>query len=170
MNLTEFTYPKQVFLPTLLILLLAALVLGGCKAQPRATPTQNAAPQVKLVKATASNDHLFLTFQIKGLPQTYASDIRYVVCKPYFNTREHVPVEFFALDATDLHKEEGRVSFNITYRYHFKAPPPKTLHLDNIELTIGPCAPALDESNITPQLIPILADYRTNAVVEIKTP
>jgi len=170
MPLTEFTYPKQTFLPTLLILLLAGLVLGGCKAQPKAAPTQNATPQVKLVKATANNDHLFLTFQIKGLPQAYASDISHVVCKPYFNTREHVPVEFFALDATDLHGENDRVSFNITFRYHFKTPPPKTLHLDNIELTIGPCAPALDESNVTPQLIPILADYRTNAVVEIKSP
>ncbi|GEM_PF-2003945 len=170
MSLTKFACPKRIVLPTLLILLLAALVLAGCKAQPQAAPTQNATPQVKLVKATASNDNLFLTFQIKGLPQIYASDIRYVVCKPYFNTREHVPVDFFALDATDLHGENNRVSFNITYRYHFKAPPPKTLHLDNIELTIGPCAPALDESNTTPQLIPILADYRTNAVVEIKTP
>ncbi len=154
MLLTKSTNLKRILLPTPLFLLLAALVLAGCKAQPKATPTQNATPQVKLVKATASNDHLFLTFQIKGLPQIYASDIRHVVCKPYFNTREHVPVEFFALDATDLHRENDSVSFNITYRYHFKSPPPKTLHLDNIELTIGPCAPALDESNTTPPTHP----------------
>ena len=170
MSPTKFTYLRRTFLPTLLVLFLVGLVASGCKAQSRAVPSPNAAPRVNLVKTTATNNTLFLTFQIKGLPQIYASDIYYVVCKPYFNTREHVPVDFFALDTTDLHGENNRVSFNITFRYHFKTPPPKVLHLDNIELTIGPCAPALDESNITPQLIPILADYRTNAVVEIKSP
>ena len=143
--------------------------LGGCTLSKSFAPVTPLSLQVTLTEVRATQQTLTLVFRIVGWPQIYSrQEVLDLVCRPYLHTREHVPLTFSTVRVEGW--EEDARSFVLRYQYRFGSIPPPTLHLNAIELVIGPCAPALSESNTTPQLVPILADYHTQATIQVKGP
>ena len=121
-------------------------------------------PEIKLLAATVADNILTLEFQIQGLQVSSMREIDDIVCKPYIDTQENVPLAFFYSEANVLNATSQNIM--LTYKYRMSPPLPKRMHL-NIFLTIGPCGPDFQESNVPPSSTDLIASYKIQTVVDV---
>jgi hypothetical protein len=129
-------------------------------------PTEHP-PVVELVSAHANPDSLTFVISISGLELVKVpSDLENIVCDPYIRTDEHVQFTSF-YRASEIPDQVGEPIF-ITYEYGMDAQELQELHV-NLDLTIGPCGPDLQEMLVTPSpKIDLIANYSLSFVVPIK--
>ena len=148
-------------------LALIVIFISACARQPTSSATDTvvtSSPQANLLSASVADDVLTLEFQIHGLQAQSVSDLDNMICMPYINTRENVPLAFFYSEGHLPDKTEGDTV--LVYKYHLKQPLPQVLHL-NILLTLGPCGPDFQESNVPPYDADLVASYEMQTVVNI---
>jgi len=126
--------------------------------------TATSHPKVELLSASVINNVLILQFQVHGLQMSSAQEIDDIVCRPYIDTQENVPLSFFY---SETHiADTPAQGVKLTYKYYLDPPLPRRLHL-NILLTIGPCGPDFQESNVPPSSTNLVASYKIQTEVSI---
>ena len=156
---------KRFLTKALVGLILGAFAFSGCVGSPvfsskEAIPT--ATPQVTLLSSSVTDHILTLTFRIHGLQVKSSEALDDMVCQPYIDTRENVPLTFFYRERHILADHEVIVA----YKYRLRQPLPQELHL-NILFTIGPCGPDFQETNVTASPMHLVASYKMQTVVKI---
>lgn len=128
-------------------------------------PTEHP-PVVKLISAKANSTTLTVVVAISDLELVKnPDDFENIICDPYI--RSDKPVQL------TLNYREGEIPITvgqpivITYEYGMNPKEYKSLNVE-MGITIGPCGPHFQESNVTPYPVDIIANYNLSFIVPIK--
>lgn len=114
-------------------------------------------PVVTLNRVYANPSVLRINLTISGLELvTNADDLENVVCDPYVNPDEPISLSLSYREAQIPIRSGDPIK--ITYEYSMDASGYESLTL-NLDLTIGPCGPHFQESNVTPYPVDLIANY-----------
>ena len=142
------------------------------ESYPATVTVQNFTPagekiQLGISSAQASQDTLTLTLTMSGVDyEEKVSNYRVtgfekLVCNPYIVAKEPVSVMFQSYEVKPGDPTQ------VVYTYSLKGNATSELNL-TMDWTIGPCAPAFDESNVKAPRNPLLTNYRFEFVVPVK--
>ncbi|MEN6556318.1 MAG: hypothetical protein ABFD21_07995 [Anaerolineaceae bacterium] len=142
------------------------------ESYPASVSVQNFTPagekiQLGIRSAQASQDALTLTLTMSGVDYEEkvsnfrATGFEKLVCNPYIVAKEPVSVMFQAYEV-----KAGNPT-QVVYTYSLKGSTTSELTL-TMDWTIGPCAPAYDESNVKAQRNPLQTTYHFEFKVPVK--
>jgi hypothetical protein len=128
-------------------------------------PTEHP-PVVKLISAMANSTTLTVVVAISDLELVKnPDDFENIICDPYI--RSDKPVQL------TLSYREGEIPSKvgqpiiITYQYSMDSNEYKNLNIE-MDISIGPCGPHFQESNVTPYPVDLIANYKLSFSVPIK--
>lgn len=124
-------------------------------------------PVVELISAQADAESLTFTYSITGLELVTKQDwesAENVICEPYIRSEEGVDLTF-SYRERDIPEKIGEPII-VSYIYQMEPSEHQKLHLE-MDITLGPCGPFFDESNVSPPLIDLIANYRLSFVVPV---
>ncbi|MFZ3069620.1 MAG: hypothetical protein WA110_00640 [Anaerolineaceae bacterium] len=108
--------------------------------------------ELGIMDATASQDTLTLSLTMSGVDYDDVDGFEAMVCDPYLSIDEHVPARFRSREVVKGNPTQ------VIYTYTLIGNSYPNLNI-NMDWTIGPCDPAFDESNVTPEQNPLLTNY-----------
>ncbi len=127
-------------------------------------PTEHP-PVVELISAQANSTTLTFVIKVSGLELVKNSDdFVNIICDPYIRTEEPVQLTF-SYRESKIPSQVGD-PIVIMYQYRMDSKEYQSLNVD-MDITLGPCGPAFQESSVTPYPVDLIANYKLSFVVPI---